>query len=139
MKKSTLIAALLLAAAGASAFASPASERRTVFKHYKQSLGSMNKMLNAGNFDKAQFASAATALQAEAHTPWQYFPAGSASRDTRNEIWSDPQGFNKATKDFEAKVGKLNQVAAGGDVAQIRASFRAVQQSCKACHDTYRN
>ncbi|BEV71766.1 hypothetical protein THUN1379_12480 [Paludibacterium sp. THUN1379] len=131
---------MLLATIAASAFAaSPASERRTVFKHYKQSLGSMNKMLNAGSFDQAQFAAAAKSLEAEAHTPWQYFPAGSSTRDTKPEIWSNPQGFKQASDDFERKVSKLNQVAAAGDVNQVRASFREVQQSCKACHDKFRN
>ncbi|MBV8047121.1 MAG: cytochrome c [Paludibacterium sp.] len=138
MNKSVLIAALLLATASAFA-AGPASERRAVFKHYKQALGSMNKQLNAGNFDRAQFAAAAKSLAAEAHAPWQYFPADSKTSDTRSEIWSNPQGFKQASDDFEGKVSKLNQLAAAADVALVRAGFREVQQSCKACHDKFRN
>lgn len=135
-----VLTALIALAISASALAgSPASERRTVFKHYKQSLAAMRKQTSGSSFDKAQFAQLAHSLNAEAQKPWQYFPAGSQNRDTKPEIWSKPADFKQAVNTFTDATGKLQQVADSGDLGQIRAQLNLVQKSCKACHDSFRN
>lgn len=140
MGKKQFAVALALAAVSFAALAgSPASERRTVFKHYKQSMSAMHKLTVGSNFDKAQFAQLARNLNAEAQKPWQYFPAGSQNRDTKPEIWSKPAEFKQAVTNFTTASGKLEQVADSGDLAQVRAQLNLVQKTCKACHDSFRN
>lgn len=138
MRKNWVLAGLLVLMAG-SVMASPVSERRAVFKDFKHTMAPMGKMLNGGSYDQAQFAKMALQLNTISSKPWQYFPAGSSSTDTKAEIWSKPAEFKKAANDYQAATGKLNELAKTGDVNQVRAQFRLVQKSCKACHDSFRS
>lgn len=137
--RTRLILAGVMLAIGASAFAGgPVSERRTIFKNYKHTLSAMNKMIG-GSYDKAQFAKLAHELDAQSKQPWQYFPAGSSTADTKGAIWSKPGEFKQAATDFQQNAAKLSQAADSGDLAQVRAQFRMVQKSCKTCHDQFRS
>jgi len=40
---------------------------------------------------------------------------------------------------MQSEVQKLSAAARSGDMAQVRAAFGAVGQSCKACHTDFRN
>ena len=131
------LAALVLSASALAG--SAASERRTIFKQYKQDLTAMHRMTSGGSFDQAQFLRLATSFNDAAHKPWQYFPAGSQSRDSKAEIWSRPAEFKQAVDNFTTASGKLVQVAGNGDVGQVRAQLNLVQKTCKACHDSFRN
>ena len=139
MRNYPVIAAALLVLASSAFAASPVSERRASFKEFKRTAAPMGKMLNGGTYDPAEFAKMAKQLDALSGKPWQYFPAGSSSTDTKAEIWSKPAEFKKAIADYQAATSKLSQVAAAGDVNQVRAQFRLVQRSCKTCHDSFRS
>ena len=39
---------------------------------------------------------------------------------------------------MQEEVAKLNTVAKGGNIDQIKAAVGDVGKSCKACHDNYR-
>jgi cytochrome c556 len=131
---------LMVVAVSASALAaSPVSERRASFKQFKQDVKSMHQLTAGSQFDQAKVAQLAKTLNAEAQKPWQYFPAGSQNRDTKPEIWSKPADFKQAVNHFTDATGKLEQVAAAGDLGQIRAQLNLVQKTCKACHDSFRN
>ena len=74
---------------------------------------------------------------------FNWFPAGSGPKEgvktrAKAEIWNKPQDFNAAQKLFQEQAGKLNTVAASGDVAAVRAQFGEVGKACKNCHDTFR-
>jgi cytochrome c556 len=139
MMKKPHIAALLMVLIATSAFASPISSRRESFKNIKHTMTPMAQMLNSGSFNPSQFAQAAAQLDNLSKEPWQYFPAGSDNMDTRADIWSKPAEFKQAQLRFVNAAGKLHQLAASADVNALRAQFRLVQQSCKACHDSFRN
>jgi len=139
MRKQWIIAGVLVLLTGSAFAANPVAERRASFKNFKRTMAPMGKMLNGGSYDPAQFALMAKQLDTLSSQPWQYFPAGSSSTDTKAEIWSKPAEFKKAAADYQAATGKLNQLAHGGDVNQVRAQFRLVQKSCKACHDSFRS
>lgn len=72
-----------------------------------------------------------------------WFPKGSGAEsgvktDAKPDVWSDPQGFAAAIAKLQAATGKLQQVAATGDVAAIKAQIQATGGACKNCHDNYR-
>lgn len=55
------------------------------------------------------------------------------------EIWTEKDKFAAAVKKSQDDVLKLASAGRSGDFEQIKAAVGAVGQSCKACHDTYRN
>lgn len=139
MRKTWMIAGMLLLLTGSAFAANPVAERQASFKEFKRTMAPMGKMVNGGTFNQAQFAQMAKQLDTLSTKPWQYFPAGSSSTDAKAEIWSKPAEFKKAIADYQAATGKLNQAAQSGDVNQVRAQLRLVQQSCKACHNSFRS
>ena len=55
------------------------------------------------------------------------------------EIWTEKDKFAAAVKRSQDDVAKLSAAGRGGDFEQIKSAVGAVGESCKACHDTYRN
>ncbi len=91
-------------------------------------------------YDKAAVEQDVAVIEMMSKLPWTAFPAGSEQNSkSRPEIWSEPAKFKAASDKLEAEVQKLSAAARSGDQAQIRTAFGAVGQSCKACHDNFRN
>ncbi len=91
----------------------------------------------------ATLAPDAAKLKASALALPTWFPKGSGPESgfatrAKAEIWSDPKGFADAAARFQAESGKLQQLAAAGDMTGAKAQARAVGGACKNCHDTYR-
>ena len=76
-----------------------------------------------------------------AKLPWTAFTAGSDAGDTKAkpEIWKEADKFKAAADKLQADSVKLSAAAKTGDLAQVKAAFGAVGQSCKGCHDNYKN
>ena len=90
------------------------------------------------SFRKDSFATHAEALKQIADAPFQHFPAGSAGGRAKPEIWSQPQRFADERARFLQAVDQLASSARGDDTAAIRRNYGAVAQSCKSCHDAFR-
>lgn len=54
------------------------------------------------------------------------------------EIWKEGPKFKEAAEKMQAEVAKLQVAAQSGNLDQVKAAVGGVGQSCKACHDTYR-
>ena len=54
------------------------------------------------------------------------------------EVWSEADKFKAAASKMQEEAAKLQAVAKGGNLDQIKAQFGATGQSCKACHDRFR-
>lgn len=72
-----------------------------------------------------------------------WFPRGSGPEagietKAKPDIWQRPEEFAKARDAFLAAAAKLVQVAGASDVDAIKAQTRAVGQTCKGCHDPFR-
>src|SRR5690606_32948781 len=82
----------------------------------------------------------AKALSELVHQMRMLFPANSSEGDTDAlpGIWQRPEAFSKAIDSAEAAARELEAAASSGDRAAIARGFRAVGESCKACHDDYR-
>ena len=61
-----------------------------------------------------------------------------ANTRAKPEFWSEADKFKTASNKMQEEVAKLQAVAKGGSLDQLKAQFGATAQSCKACHDNFR-
>lgn len=74
---------------------------------------------------------------------WQFtgFVAGSDKGDTKAkpEIWTEAAKFQDAVRKSQEAVDKFAAAVKTGNLDSIKAAVGPVGQTCKACHDTFRN
>jgi cytochrome c556 len=92
-------------------------------------------------YDKAAVEADATLVEMLAKLPWSAFPAGSeaANSKAKPEIWKEQDKFHAGSEKLQEEVGKLSVAAKSGDLAAVKKAFGATGQTCKSCHDNYRN
>ena len=68
------------------------------------------------------------------------FSPASSKGDTKakSDIWSDASKWNAATSSFQTELGKLGVAARNGGLPELKTHFQSTAQSCKACHDNFR-
>ncbi len=101
------------------------------------SLGAMANGRAEFNADVAK--QNAQVLQTLAALPWQAFGAGTEGGKAKPEIWKEKAKFDEAAQNYETEMGKLVAAAKTGDLAQLKSAFGPAAQTCKACHDAFRN
>jgi cytochrome c556 len=65
--------------------------------------------------------------------------AGTTKGSASPKIWSERAKFDEAGKRMEGEVAKLLAAARTNSVDNLRPAFGAVGQTCKGCHDDFRN
>lgn len=100
---------------------------------------------NPGSFNKDQAVAAANAIQAIANSGMGalYVPGsdkGKGWKETRvkHELFTDRDGVAKVAVAFNKEANELAKVAAGGDAAALKVQFGKVGETCKGCHDKFR-
>ena len=70
-----------------------------------------------------------------------YFPENSDSGDTkaRAEIWMDFDGFKNRASANEQAALKLIGTAKTGDVSATIGALKALGNTCKSCHDNFKD
>lgn len=73
--------------------------------------------------------------------PWMGFTEGSEgiSDKAKPEIWMEMDKFKAKAQTMQEKTAALAAAAQSGDIDRIKAAFGSTAQSCKACHDAYKN
>ena len=105
-----------------------------------QHFGSLGAMANGRAEFNADLAKQNGAvLETLAALPWQGFGAGTEGGKSKPEVWSEKAKFDEHANKFVAEAGKLAAAAKTGDLAQLKAAFGPAAQTCKACHDAFRN
>jgi cytochrome c556 len=61
-----------------------------------------------------------------------------ANSEAKPNIWKEMPAFKAAAEKMQGEVAKLQAATKTGDLAQIKIAAGAVGQSCKACHDKFR-
>jgi cytochrome c556 len=96
-------------------------------------------------YNKDQVANAANLIAATANSGMGalYAPGtdkGKGWKETRlkPEFFKEQEEVGKIATNFVQQANKLQQVAAAGDQAAIKAQFGEVGKACKSCHDKYR-
>lgn len=135
------------AAPGAQVQQLSAAEAPKARHEYFEGFGRATKAINGELKGSAPSVETIRRHAAELHAQAQrlpgWFPAGSgpdAAPRTRAkaEIWSDPEGFARASQAFQAATQRFDAAARSGDLAAVRGALPDLQSSCKGCHDRYR-
>jgi cytochrome c556 len=68
------------------------------------------------------------------------FPEGSGEGDTHAlaAIWENPEEFSVAVAEAEKATAALRDAAASGDRKTKSKAFKVLGQTCKGCHEKYR-
>ena len=120
-----------------------AAARHENYKQVGGAFKAISDQARTGSPDKAVVLANAQKLSTLAGQMPTWFPKGSGTEsgvktDAKPEIWKDPQGFAAAIKRLQTESAKLQQVAATGDAAALKAQFQATGGACKGCHDKFR-
>lgn len=74
--------------------------------------------------------------------PYTAFSEGSDLGDTKakHDIWKEKAKFDEGARKMQAEMSKLVDATKSGNFTldQLKTAFGPVGQSCKACHDNYR-
>ena len=143
---STLAAMAAFAAAGPAAaqFAKPEDAikyRQSALTVMGAHFGRIGAMANGrAPFDAKAAAENAAVVEFMSKLPWAGFTEGTDKGNTKAkpEIWKEQAQFREKTQQMQEAVAKLNAAAKAGNLDQIKSTFGAAAQTCKACHDEYR-
>lgn len=129
--------------ANANAATKAAYTRHVNFEKLGAAFKGLNDELRKGSPDKAVLAANAKTINASAAALPTWFPRGSGVQarpmsEAKAEIWTDAAGFTAAASNFRTEAGKLNTVAASGDIDAIKAQVRPTFMACKGCHEKFR-
>ena len=114
-------------------------ERMDKFKMSKSLMKKINKGLQNDNFIIIE-KSAQTLLDWSKEMS-NYFPEGSDTppSEASSDIWLDPEGFKIAIKNFELASLELITQSKSENFDMTVNSFRDLAQTCKGCHQKFRN
>ena len=117
--------------------------RHDYFEEFGDATKAINRELKGSSPSAETIQRHAAYLHAQAQRLPGWFPAGSgpdAHPRTRAkaEVWSDPEGFARASQAFLAATQRFDAAARSGNVAAVQGALPDLQSSCKGCHDRYR-
>lgn len=84
----------------------------------------------------------AEVVEAMVHLPWIGFGTGyekGAPTKAKPEVWSQQEKFREHQEDLFPVVQKLTAAAKTNDLGNLKAAFGTAAETCKACHDNFRN
>jgi cytochrome c556 len=142
---STLPILFLLLAVAIPADAETSAENSIKYRHAVMDAmaghTSAFSMIAFGMVDHPEFLqSHANALADAGAQLKMLFPEGSGEGETHAlpAIWEEPEKFAAAIEEAEKATAALRDAAASGDRKTIVGAFKALGQSCKGCHENYR-
>lgn len=143
----TLAAAGALSSLPAAAqFAKPEDAvkyRKAVMTVMANHFGRVGAMVNG----RAPYDAAAAAANVEIAASMSRLPfiafvdgtTGSSKGEASAKIWSDRAKFDAGAKSLQDEMAKLVAASKANNLDALKAAFGPVGQSCKACHDDFRN
>jgi cytochrome c556 len=149
--KRLLLAATVVASLTASLPAAAQFQKPEDAVKYRQSamfvmanhFGRIGAMVNGrAPYDAAQAAANAELVATLDHLPFAGFVEGPASTEkgkSSSKVWSNRAAFDAAATKMQDAVDKLVAAAKTNSLDAIKPAFGAVGQTCKGCHDEFRN
>ena len=116
--------------------------RKGVFRVIGWNFGSMAAMVKGKKpYDAEVFARNAEIVAFMSRLPLEGFTPGSETGDTKAkpEIWLNMDDFKSKLEKMQQEVDALAKVAKTGNFDKSKDQLGEAGQSCKACHDEYRN
>jgi len=146
--------ACIAAAATLFAMATPASAqfakaedavkyRQSALFVMGQHFGRLGAMANGkAPFDAKVAADNAELVATMAKLPWTAFAPGTdmdGNTKAKPEIWTEQAKFKEHSDKMVAETTKLAAATKTGNLASLKTAFAATADTCKACHDAFRN
>ena len=139
-------AALLVAALPLSASAQFAKKEDAI--KYRQSafalmgahmgrIGAVTK--GEAAFNAAEVQKSAALIATLSTLPWEAFGPGTEGGKAKPAIWKESDKVKAGADKFMKAAADLNAAAKSGNLDQIKKAFGATSQTCKACHDSYKD
>ncbi|MDI3515272.1 MAG: hypothetical protein PWP40_2501 [Rhodocyclaceae bacterium] len=118
----------------------PVTKRRDAFKAMLRSFEPMGTMLKDRRYDADAFAKLADEFGRLRDAPWSHFGADTNYPPTKAKpaVWEKPAEFDQRRQEFVAATDRLLAAAAARNEAEVRTTYAAAQDSCKACHRDFR-
>lgn len=145
--RSVLAVLALSLATAASAQVKPEDQikfRQAGYRFMSWNMGKIKGNLE-GTYNKDQVAAAANAIAGIANSgmgalygPGTDKAIGGLKTRVKPEFFKEGENVGKLAREFNAAANDLAKVAAGGDAAAVKTAFGKLGESCKACHDKYR-
>jgi cytochrome c556 len=90
-------------------------------------------------YDAAAAAANAEVVAEMSKLPWAGFVAGAEGGKAKPEVWKEQDKFKELSDRLMAATDKLTVAAKAGNLDALKAAVGPVGDTCKACHDNYRN
>jgi cytochrome c556 len=149
--KNVVVALMLTSFAGA-VLAQQALKPEEMIKTRKAGYGFMAwnmgkiKANLEGTYNKEQVIAAANVVAATANSgmgalfgPGTDKEVGGQKTRVKPEFFKEQDKVKELAMAYIKEANELQKVAAGGDAAAVKVQFGKTGESCKACHDKYRN
>ncbi len=141
--KSGAVAVVVVASAAAADVAGVVQARQGHFKEIGKAAKAMSEQLKSPTPSVPLIQASVKQIDALAPQVPSWFPAGSGpaagvKTQAKAEIWAKPDEFKRDAAAFGDAAHKLDLVAAGGDLSAIRAQAQVMGQTCKTCHEAFR-
>ena len=112
-------------------------KRKQLYQQNKDNMKLIYNAINSENFE--QVIKSAGEIETFANEMTDYFPVGSVSRGSSENIWSDFEGFTKAAK-LNSNAAKTLRIAAQDNkLDELNSLFSELSSTCKSCHRSYKN
>ena len=112
-------------------------KRKQLYQQNKDNMKLIYSALSSENFE--QVIKSAGEIEAFANKMTDYFPVGSVSRGSSENIWSDFEGFTEAAK-LNSNAAKTLRIAAQDNkLDELNSLFSELSSTCKSCHRSYKN
>lgn len=118
----------------------PVTHRRAAFKKILLAFEPMGIQLREKLYNANQFAEQARELASLKEGPWAYFGEGTNYSPThaKAKVWSEPAQFETARQAFLKATDALLQAAESRDEKRVAAAYEAVHNSCRNCHQAFK-
>lgn len=135
-----------LSAPAAAQFAKPEDAikyRQSALSIMGTHFGRIGAMVNGRvPFDAKVAADNADIVAVMAKLPWAGFGNGTetgGNTKAKPEIWTEQVKFKENSEKMIVETVKLAAAAKTGNLDALKTSFAATADSCKTCHDAFRN
>ncbi|MBU3724035.1 MAG: cytochrome c [Burkholderiaceae bacterium] len=90
-------------------------------------------------FNAAEVQKSAALIATLSTLPWEAFGPGTEGGKAKPAVWKEIDKVKAGADKFMKAAADLNTAAKSGNLEQIKKAFGATGQTCKACHDDYRD
>ena len=108
-----------------------------------QQFGRIGAMVNGRiPFDAKGAAESAEIVATMSALPWSGFIPGTdkgGNTKAKGEVWTEQAKFKESSDKFVNESTKLAAAAKTGNLDTLKVSFAATADTCKSCHDAFRN